>query len=205
VTGRNPIFTFGHSTHSIENFLYLLDQNQITAIGDVRSTPASRFNPQFNRDALTRSLKTVGIGYVFLGRELGARSDDPSCYVDGKVRYDRLARSPAFVGAIERLMRGRADQRIAIMCAERDPLDCHRTLLVGRQLVERGAEVLHILGNGEIEPHAASMMRLRGLFNLAEADLLHSGEDLLQAALKLQEDRIAYVANGLAGSEEGTA
>lgn len=205
MTAQHPIFTVGHSTHSIEDFLSLVDQHQITAIGDVRSTPASRFNPQFNRDALTRSLKTVGVGYVFLGRELGARSDDPSCYVDGKVKYDRLARSPAFVEAIERLMRGRTDQRIAIMCAERDPLDCHRTLLVARHLVERSVEVLHILGNGEIEPHVASMMRLRGFFNLAEADLLHSGEELLHAALKLQEDRIAYVANGLAGSEQGMA
>lgn len=205
MTAKHPMFTVGHSTHSVEHFLSLVTQHQITAIGDVRSTPASRFNPQFNRNALTRSLKTLGVGYVFLGHELGARSSDPSCYVDGKVKYDRLARSPAFLEAIERLMRGRTDQRIAIMCAERDPLDCHRTLLVARRLAERGVEVLHILGNGEIEAHASSMMRLRRSFNLAEPDLFHSEQELLNAALKLQEDRIAYVANELTGPEQGMA
>jgi uncharacterized protein (DUF488 family) len=205
VTAQHPIFTVGHSTHSIGDFLSLLGRHHITAVGDVRSTPASRFNPQFNRDAVSRSLNAVGIAYVFLGRELGARSDDPSCYVDGKVKYDRLAATPAFEGAIKRLMRGRTDQRIAIMCAERDPLDCHRTVLVARHLAERGVEVLHILGDGAIEPHTASMMRLRDRFNLAEADLFHTGEELLVTALKLQEDRIAYVANGLPAPAEGTA
>ena len=136
---------------------------------------------------------------------MGARSDDPSCYVDGKVKYDRLAMSAAFAGAIERLMRGRTDKRIVIMCAEREPLDCHRTLLVARHLADRGVEVLHILGDGALEPHFASMMRLRERFNLAEADLLHSEEELLHAALKLQEDRIAYVATAPAEFEGGTA
>lgn len=202
---QHPIFTVGHSTHSIEDFLSLLERHQITAVADVRSTPASRFNPQFNRDAVTRSLNAASIAYVFLGRELGARSDDPNCYVDGKVKYDRLAAAPEFQGAIDRLIRGRTDQRIAIMCAEREPLNCHRTVLVARHLAERGVEVLHILGDGAIEPHSDSMMRLRGVFNLAEADLFHSGEDLLLTALSLQEERIAYVANGLTGSEDGTA
>ncbi len=97
------------------------------------------------------------------------------------------------------------DQRIAIMCSERDPLDCHRTLLVARHLAEQGVEVLHILADGSVEPHAASMMRLRDLFNLAEADLLHNEEELLLAALTLQEDRIAYVADEALEPEQGTA
>ncbi|WP_209020799.1 DUF488 domain-containing protein [Nocardioides sp. 1609] len=205
MNAQHPIFTLGHSTHSIEAFLALVQRHAISAIGDVRSTPASRFNPQFNRVALTRSLKAVGVGYVFLGSELGARSDDPNCYVDGKVKYARLASAPAFAVAIERLKRGRMDQRIAIMCSERDPLDCHRTLLVARHLAEQGVEVLHILADGSVEPHAASMMRLRDLFNLAEADLLHNEEELLLAALTLQEDRIAYVADEALEPEQGTA
>jgi uncharacterized protein (DUF488 family) len=90
---RIEVLTIGHSTHPIETFLGLLHQHGVTAVADVRSAPYSRFNPQFNKDALEHDLKEHGIRYVFLGRELGARSDDPSCYDKGRVQYGRLART----------------------------------------------------------------------------------------------------------------
>ncbi len=190
------IFTIGHSTHEIDTFLGLLSQHGISAVADVRSTPASRFNPQFNRDALKGSLARVDIAYAFLGTELGARSDDPSCYVNGKVQYDRLAQAPAYQTGIERLKTGRADHRVAILCSEREPLDCHRTVLVSESLLAAGVPVVHILGDGRLEPHEATRRRLRELHGLADDDLFHSADELLAQALSRQEDRIAYVNDG---------
>lgn len=187
------LLTVGHSTHLIEHFLGLLTRHNVTAIADVRSIPASRFTPQFNRDALKRSLAEVGVKYVFLGQELGARSDDRSCYVDGQVRYDRLARTAPFGEGIERLLKGSETERIAIMCAEQEPLDCHRTVLVSRVLAERGVAVAHIHGDGRLEDHDDAMLRLMSGFGLDQDDLFHTHEELLGEALARQEQRIAYV------------
>jgi uncharacterized protein (DUF488 family) len=123
------LYTIGHSTHSLEKFIALLKQQGITALCDVRSKPYSCMNPQFNRENLKRSLRENGIAYIFLGKELGARSEDPSYYVCGKVQYDRLARSALFQKGIIRVRSGMRDFRLALMCAEKDPLECHRTIL----------------------------------------------------------------------------
>src|SRR6476620_2497616 len=100
------IFTIGHSTHTHDSFRALLRQHQISALCDVRSVPASRYNPQFNRNNLQETLLQAGITYIFLGRELGARSDDPACYENGKVQYDRLSRTELFHIGVERLKTG---------------------------------------------------------------------------------------------------
>src|SRR5687767_4784038 len=113
------IFTVGHSIHPIDRFINLLVRNQIEVVADVRSSPFSKFNPQFNRDELQASLKHAGIRYVFLGKELGARSDDPACYVAGKVQYERLARTPLFQAGVDRAMEGSGKFRVALMCAEK--------------------------------------------------------------------------------------
>lgn len=197
---EGAIYTIGHSTHELESFIGLLTPNAITAIADVRSVPASRFNPQYNRDPLKRALLQAGVEYVFLGRELGARSDNPSCYVGGKVQYDRLAKQPAFRAGIQRLLRGRKEHRIAIMCAEADPLDCHRTLLVARALAHEGVNVMHIRRNGVLEQDADAMLRLRRKFGLAE-DALFESDDLLADALRRQEEEIAYVDASLQESD----
>lgn len=195
------ILTVGHSTHSIEHFLGLLTEHVVTAVADVRSVPASRFTPQFNRDALKRSLADYGIKYVFLGHELGARSDDRSCYVNGQVQYDRLAQTVPFGEGIERLLRGAATERIAVLCAEQEPLDCHRTVLVSRVLVDRGESVAHIHGDGRLEGHGDAMLRLMSGFGLDQDDLFHTHEELLDEALARQEQRIAYVDKDLALGE----
>jgi uncharacterized protein (DUF488 family) len=142
---KQQVLTVGHSTHSFEAFVTLLKQHEVTALADVRSAPFSRFNPQFNKYLLERNLKSHSIKYVFLGRELGARSNDPSCYENGRVRYARLAGTEQFRQGIARLMRGAQHHRIALMCAEREPLECHRALLVARALDEQGVGVAHIL------------------------------------------------------------
>lgn len=202
---QNPVFTIGHSTHSIEAFLELLRLHGVTAVADVRSAPYSRFNPQFNKEGLELELKAHSIKYVFLGRELGARSDDRSCYENGRIQYGRLARTELFHSGIERILRGSQEHGIAVMCAEKEPLDCHRTLLVARALAERGLVVEHILPDGRLESHEATMERLLDVVSLPHEDLFRTKEQLLAEALARQEDRIAYVEQRLATEAGGDA
>lgn len=191
------IHTVGHSNHPIERFLGLLHPHGITAVADVRSTPYSRFNPQFRREKLQAALAEVGIQYVFLGEELGARSQDPACYdPDGRVSYTRLAKTALFLKGIERLKLGMTEHRISLMCAEREPLECHRTILVSRELVRDGVAVTHILGDGSLETHEHAMQRLAASLKLTDTDLFSSSADRVEQAYDLQAARIAYVKKG---------
>lgn len=188
----NPIFTIGHSTHGLELFVQLLIRHEVGALADVRSVPYSRTNPQFNREILEVSLKHQRIKYVFLGSELGARSNDVTCYENGRIQYARLARTELFRSGIDRVIRGSQDYRVALMCAEKEPLDCHRTLLVARSLAELGVSVRHILSDGQVEPHEMTMERL--LRSLGpHQDMFRSRDELMAEALYRQEQRIAYV------------
>ena len=190
---EGDVLTIGHSTHPRDAFVALLQQHGVTAVVDVRSAPYSRFNPQFNREPLATDLKAHGIKYLLLGRALGGRPDDRSCYENGRVRYDRLARMPLFREGVERVVQGAKEYRIALMCAEKEPLACHRTILVGRSLVERGVAVAHILADGTLEPHDDTMDRLLEALKLPKGDLLQSRQELLESALALREEQIAYV------------
>ena len=188
------IYTIGHSKHPIDRFIALLQQHGIDALADVRSTPYSRFNPQFNKEKLQAALASAGVRYVFLGEELGARSKDPSCYdEDGRVSYAKLARTEPFRKGIERLLTGMQQHRIAIMCAEREPLECHRTILVSRELERAGVSVTHILQDGKLEPHRQLMGRLAAELNLVGTDLFRSPDELIEDAYEKQGSRIAYV------------
>jgi uncharacterized protein (DUF488 family) len=201
----NPVFTIGHSTHALPYFTSLLRKHGITALADVRSAPYSRFNPQFNRETLAKALGAERIRYVFLGEELGARSKDPSCYDSGRVQYQRLASTDAFKEGLGRVIRGAGEYKIALMCAEKDPLECHRTLLVARALVERGVSVHHILSDGRAEPHEFTMHRLLEVVDLPRQDLFRSKEELLREAMARQEERIAYVDERMAEGDGAPA
>ena len=186
------LFTIGHSAHALGVFLELLRQHGISAVADVRSAPYSRYRPHFSKDAFARSLGDAGIEYVFLGRELGGRSDDPSCYENGRIRYSRLAGRPEFREGIDRLKKGAADHRIAVMCAEREPLECHRTILVSPVLEEEGLSVEHVHADGRLEAHGDAMDRLIDLVGLPRDDLFRSREQIVAEALLRQEGRVAY-------------
>ena len=190
------VYTIGHSTHPIERFIQLLRGHAITALADVRSAPYSRMNPQFNREPLEEALKEAGISYVFLGEELGARSKDPSCYRRGKVDYELLARTELFQSGLERVRNGARTHRIALMCAEKDPLDCHRTILVARNLVEQGLPVSHILSDGSVENHDQSISRLMRMLRIGEDDLFRPREDAIRDAYRKRGEAIAYEAHG---------
>ena len=187
------IYTVGHSNHSTEKFVSLLTANGVTAVADVRSTPFSRRNPQFNRDALAAALKKHEISYVSVGKELGARSEDLSCYENGRVRYDRLAGTSLFKAGIERILSGSEKYCVALMCAEKEPLNCHRTLLVSRALEAKGAAIMHILSDGSVEPQHKTMSRLVVMMGLPREDMFKNRDALINEACALRESKIAYV------------
>lgn len=188
----NRVLTVGHSTHAMEHFMLLLRQNDVTAVADVRSTPFSRHNPQFNQGTLQSHLKQGQIAYVYMGWELGARSDDPSHYNDGRVVYDRLARSARFQDGIGRVLRGAQHHRVALMCSEKDPLTCHRTILVARELVDKGVEVGHVMPDGTVQTHAEVMDRLMRNLGIDTEDFFATYTDLCSHAYKKQEEQVAY-------------
>jgi len=189
----SDLFTIGHSTHPVDTFISLLEMHGITAVCDVRSSPYSRYNPQFNRETVQQELKRRGIAYVFLGKELGPRSDDPECYANGKVQYDRLARTDLFQEGLGRIRQGMASYRIALMCSEKDPATCHRTILVCRRLRDKDMHIRHILEDGSVEENDATIRRIRDLLKLPESDLFTSREEMVERAYDMQGDRIAYV------------
>ncbi len=190
---RSEVLTIGHSTHTLERFAELLLEHRVTAIADVRSAPYSGYQPDFNREPLHQALTERGIAYVFLGRELGARPEDRGLYEDGRVQYARLAETELFHSGLERVLQGAQKYRLAVMCAEKEPLECHRTLLVGRELEARGVEISHILADGQLERSAAAMSRLLVLLKLPEEDLFRKRDELVAEACAHQAKRIAYV------------
>jgi uncharacterized protein (DUF488 family) len=187
------IYSIGHSNHASSVFTGLLARHGIQAVADVRSAPYSRFHPQFCREALADHLRQGGVDYVFLGRELGARSEDPTCYEEGRIQYGRLSQTALFQGGLGRLEAVAATRRTALMCSEREPLDCHRTLLVAQELAKRGHAVAHILADGSLERHEDTMQRLLDLTRVPRDDLFRSPQDLLADALAVQEQKIVYV------------
>ena len=190
------IYTVGHSNHTSEAFVALLQGRGITAVGDVRSKPYSRYNPQFDRETLHETLAAAGIRYVFLGEELGARSNDPACYLRGVVQFDKLTESPDFKRGLERVLAGAAQYKLALMCAEKEPLECHRTILVARRLCEMGATVMHIHSDGSLETQGEALSRLAKMLRVRD-DAMHlfrTPEDLMEDLYRMQEKRIAYEA-----------
>lgn len=185
------IWTIGHSNHSAVRFIDLLQGAGIDCVADVRSTPFSRRNPQFSQKALAASLRDACIEYWFLGDALGARPKDPCCWEDGRVSYARIAVSAAFQDAIGALIDRSHAKRIALMCAEKEPLDCHRTILVGRALAQHDTELAHIHADGEIEPQAALEERLLHLAK-EKVDLLTGRDAALAHAYERLGRRMAY-------------
>jgi len=146
------IFTIGHSNHEIQRFIDLLKSNEIQVLVDIRSSPYSRFAPQFNKHDFKKTIQAAGIKYLFLGKELGGKPEDPEFYdPEGFALYSRIAKSPLFLEGIERLINGIRNYRVVLMCSEENPAHCHRRLLVGRVLNEKGVQIQHIRGDGGVQ------------------------------------------------------
>ena len=145
------VWTVGHSNQLADQLIVLLRGERIDVLADVRSQPYSRYNPQFRRENLKTALEQAGLGYVFLGAELGGRPPEPEFHdASGHVRYDLVRQTKRFRGGLDRLLTGAASYRVAIMCSEEDPARCHRRRLITPALVAAGVEVRHIRGDGRV-------------------------------------------------------
>jgi uncharacterized protein (DUF488 family) len=189
------VLTIGHSTLSYEQFLSLLRKAGVTAVADVRSSPYSRHFPHFNRETLHSELRADGIAYVFLGDELGGRPKDPRFFCDGIADYERMATAPSFKEGLDRVVEGTSRFRIALMCSEHDPLDCHRCLLVGRALTERKIPVGHILSNGKQITHHEIEERLLSMAGREVDDLFAPREERLTTAYRDRARKVAFTAS----------
>lgn len=189
---KNTIYTIGHSNHSTDKFISLLKTHNVSAVADVRSAPYSKRYPNFNKNILQIDLKRNNISYVFLGKELGPRSNDPSCYIDGKVQYDLIAATNKFREGIKRLKDGMDSYRIAIMCSEKDPIFCHRTILVCKYLEDSDVDINHILYDGSIEKHDQAMRRLMKQLKINDNDMFSSFNELKKLTYDIQSRKIAF-------------
>lgn len=186
------LLSIGHSNLPADQFLALLKAHHVTVIADVRSVPFSRRFPWFSSRTLSERLQSKGITYVMVGDTLGGRPANPALYRDGLADYEAMADTTEFHAGLDRVMAEAARHRLCLMCSEREPLDCHRCLLVSRALADRGCMIGHILGNGTIEPHAATEERLlAGLRPGAGGDLLGDRQSRLAEAYRRRARKIA--------------
>ena len=198
------IFTIGHSAYSIELFISLLNRYQINCIADVRSVPYSQYTPQYNMNDLKGALKSHGIIYVYFGKELGARREERELYTpEGYLDFEKVSKNIVFQSAVERIQKG-IDKgiNIALMCTEKDPIDCHRSIMVARQFHENKYKVGNILTDGSLQSQDDIEQRLLDLYfpDRMQPTLFETGEtitelDLIVNAYRLRNKEIGYYLN----------
>ena len=193
------IYTIGHSNHSIEIFLDLLKTFSITFLVDVRSVAASSYNPQFNKESLSNSLKSNGIIYLHFAEEFGARHTDPDLLdEDGKVNFEYVRQSWNFKNGVDRLWQGMdKGYSIALMCSEGEPFDCHRFSMVSIALQIEGFEVKHILKDKTLKTNAQLETQLLKKYEkkIPQPDIFQpnvSLDDQLKVAYRLRNKEIAF-------------
>ena len=200
---NNILYTIGHSNHTIEYFIELLKRYEIGMVVDVRSVPYSRYCSQFDKSILSVALPAVKIHYEYLGKELGARPEDPGCYEGGCVNFERAAGRKEFKDGVQRFLTSMGNYSVVLMCSEKEPLDCHRTILICRSLKDYKLDIKHILEDGAIEEHLDAERRLVKLLKiertLFEPDLTES--DLIEQAYDRQARKISHKAEEAGGVE----
>ena len=193
-TKHNILYTIGHSNHTIKYYIDLLKRYKIGIVVDVRSVPYSRYCSQFDKNILSAALKEVNIQYVFLGKELGARPDDPACYESGCVNFKWIARRKEFKDGVQRFLASIGKYYVALMCTEKEPLECHRTILICRNLKEYNLCIKHILEDGKIEDHHDTERRLVKMLKI-EPTLFEpekTESDLIEQAYNQQSQNISH-------------
>ena len=186
------VLTIGHSNHSRADFVALLQGAGVTAVADVRSSPYSRRYPHLGRERPIEALRECGIGYLYVGKELGGRPNDAALFRDGVADYEKMAATDAFGRGLDRVLAEARGHRLTLMCSEHDPLDCHRCLLVGRALAERSIPVGHTLRDGTIVPHAEIEERLLALVGHGAEDRFATRAARLAAAYRHRARKAAF-------------
>jgi uncharacterized protein (DUF488 family) len=176
----HTIYTIGYASFSISEFIGTLRKYKITVLVDVRSAPYSRYKPEFKKDNLNKVLAESNILYIFLGNQVGAKVEDPGCFVNGKLQYGLLKESDNFRTGIARILNGIKDYRIALMFAEKDPVNCHRMFLVCRALRSYSVEIFHILEGGSLEEQSDTEKRLLRLHDLDQPDIFRSERERVE-------------------------
>lgn len=189
------VFTIGYSGTEIDGFIETLAINKIDVVCDVRSTPYSIYKPDFSRSEFRRHLNNANIKYSFFGEQLGARPKDRSVYVRGQATYQKIAETPFFTKGLERLREGSKKLNLALVCSEKDPIDCHRACLVCYNLEDMRERIFHIHTNGELEKQDQFEQRLVDLHKLTPSPLFQRSGDwevAVSEAYKKQASCIAY-------------
>jgi len=195
--GLRPLFTIGHSILDFEQFAKLLKDCGVELVADVRSLPQSARLPHFSQPAFEKLLGAEDISYLFLGEELGGRPDDVDAYrPNGVVDYEARRKSYAFQSGVERLLKELEGRSMAMMCAEEDPLECHRFLMICPELVKLGIHPLHIRKGGRIETQEEAENRLLAVngFTAVAANTLfpEARSESLEDAYRLQAEKFAF-------------
>lgn len=187
----SELYTIGYASFSMDDFIRTLRSYDITALVDVRSAPYSKFRPEFKKDLLHKTLTDNRISYIFLGNLLGARVADSAFYADGKLNYSLLKASEHFKMGIARVLTGMKDERIMLMCAEKDPVTCHRMFLICRTLRSYPFTIKHILEDGSGEEHGDTEKRLLKVYKLDQPDIFRSECDLIEEVYDRLCEKIA--------------
>lgn len=195
------LFTVGHSQHTPNYFVSLLRKFDINYLLDVRSIPYSKYAEQFNKENLSAFLRKEEITYSFMGNFFGARPTELSLYSDvGYLDFEKVAESERFHKGVKSVKLGiERGNRIALMCTEKDPIDCHRAIMVARAFSKEGITVNHILSNGDVQPQKELDNRLldkyfpeRGQLSLFNSENVMSEEEYITQAYHKRNEEIGY-------------
>lgn len=186
------IFTIGHSNLDISDFINLLLANKIELVVDVRSAPYSKLYPHFNRNPLEVSLTKNFIKYIFLGDSVGGRSNNLKDFSKGRVVYKKIAEREEYVSSINTIIQNSSKYRIVLMCSEKEPLECHRTLLISRSIETHRVKILHIHRDGQIESQSEAIQRLLKIWKLDSPNLFGEDAERIDEAFTKQESKYAY-------------
>lgn len=197
---KDMLYTIGHSQHKTEYFIEMLNEYNINYILDVRSTPYSQFASEYNRENIKATLSGAGIQYAFMGNYFGARQEDRSLYTsEGYLDFDKVRKSARFQLGLHSVVKGiKSGNKIALMCTEKEPIECHRAIMVARTFFEIGIDVQHILQNKELQSHAELNRQLLDIYypDRYQISLFseknRSEEENLIEAYKLQNRKIGY-------------
>lgn len=199
------LYTIGHSQHKLQFFVELLRQYGITYVLDVRSTPYSKYAEQFNRNIIEKTFPDYGINYSFMGNHFGARPDDKELYSsEGYLDFKKVADNDKFNRGIDNVISGlHRGHRIALMCTEKDPIDCHRAILVSRAFESREIIANHILSNGKLQTQIELNNRLleryfpdRNQLTLFNYENEFDSMEYLEAAYRKRNKEVGYYKEG---------
>ena len=193
---KHNLFTIGHSTHSLSRFIELLRQYSIPLVCDVRSQPYSRYNKIFNKESIEKELSNNNIVYSFMGYELGGRTSNPDCYDEnGKLQYHLVAQLPGFQLALSQIRDKLKTGNLALMCSENDPLNCHRMILICRELYKKTdfleKEIQHILSDGSVKTNKEMEKALMDKFKIYP-DMFRTEKECIEEAYNKKAQKIAY-------------